>query len=113
MRLASVSGAALGARPARGFRAGPGREVEFPRPEDLFAALDGRQVTLSRTKWRVEVYSVVDKFGRRWIQLALNGQTKIMLTLRLAAGAGARHVVFVLSSWLSNPSGSPDILNVA
>jgi hypothetical protein len=36
-----------------------------------------------------------------------------MLTLRLAAGAGARHVVFVLSSWLSNPSGSPDILNVA
>jgi hypothetical protein len=82
-------------------------------PDALFAALDGRTLTVSGRRWLVEVYSVCDSAGRRWIQLGLDGRPHYMLTLKLAAEDGVRHAILALSSWLANPAQGREILNVA
>ncbi len=83
------------------------------RPERLRAALEGRAVTVSDRSWRLEVYSVTDRDGRRWVQLALEGEPHYMLTLNLTMGAGAKRALNALASCLSNPSDAGGILNVA
>jgi hypothetical protein len=84
--------------------------------ERLFAALDGREVSVKGQAWQVETYGVWDAQGQRWVQLSLAGQhggPNFILTLRLAAGAGVQHAIMALSSWLANPAEARDILNVA
>ena len=92
--------------------AGPGREREV-RPERLREALEGRAVTVSGQSWRLQVYSVLDYAGRRWVQLALEGDPHLMLTLNLAVGAGAQRALLALALCLANPSDPVGILNVA
>jgi len=75
--------------------------------------LDGRAVTISDRSWRLEVYSVIDCAGRRWVQLALEGDPHYMLTLNLAMGAGLQRVLLALASCMANPSEARGILNVA
>jgi len=88
-------------------------EDRVVRPERLREALDGRAVTVLGRSWRLEVYSVLDYAGRRWVQLALEGEPHYMLTLNLAVGAGAHRTLMALASCLANPSESFGILNVA
>ena len=92
--------------------ASQGREREV-RPERLREALEGRAVTVSGQSWRLEVYSVLDYAGRRWVQLALEGEPHYMLTLNLAVGAGAQRALLALAACLANPSDAVGILNVA
>ncbi len=92
--------------------ASPAQEREV-RPERLREALEGRAVTVSGQSWRLEVYSVLDYAGRRWVQLALEGEPHYMLTLNLAVGAGAHRALLALAACLANPSDSVGILNVA
>lgn len=82
-------------------------------PEQLFDALDGRQVTVSGHSWLLHVYGACEGCGRRWLQLGLTGQTKHMLTLRLAPEDDVMRAVQALSSWLANPSNKAQILSVA
>jgi hypothetical protein len=81
--------------------------------EAVFHALDGREVGLRGTRWRIEVFSVLDLGGHRFVQLAVNGPTLYMLTLRMKPGAQARHVVPKLLPWLARPTSSGEILDVA
>jgi hypothetical protein len=84
------------------------------RPDRLHAALHGRAVTVSGQSWRLEVYSIIDCAGRRWVQLALDGDPHYMLTLNLAIGAGAQLALMALVSCLANPSdAAAAIVNVA
>jgi hypothetical protein len=84
------------------------------RPDRLHAALHGRAVTVSGQIWRLEVYSIIDCAGRRWVQLALDGDPHYMLTLNLAIGAGAQLALMALVSCLTNPSDAvAAIVNVA
>ncbi|HUL72419.1 MAG TPA: hypothetical protein VLT86_04920 [Vicinamibacterales bacterium] len=83
------------------------------RPERLRAGLDGRAVTVSGRNWRIEVYSVSDWSGRRWVQLALEGDPHYMLTLNLSAGAGVQRALAALASCLANPGDAQGIFNVA
>lgn len=102
-------------------RLAPGRQNKRSRPqpvsaEQLFAALDGREVTIKEQSWLIEAYGVWDAQGQRWVQLSLKGirgGANYILTLKLAAGAGEQHAVMAVSSWLANPSEKSDILNVA
>jgi hypothetical protein len=82
-------------------------------PEQLFDALDGRQVTVSGHSWLLHVYGACEGCGLRWLQLGLTGQTKHMLTLRLAPEDDVMRAVQALSSWLANPSNKAQILSVA
>lgn len=73
-------------------------------------------MTVDGSSWRVETYGVWDAQGQRWIQLSLTGQegrSNLILTLKLAEGAGVRRAVMALSSWLASPADTRDILNVA
>jgi hypothetical protein len=83
------------------------------RPERLWEALEGRAITVLDQSWRVMVYSVLDYAGRRWVQLALEGEPHYMLTLNLAVGAGTQRTLMALTSCLANPSSAVGILNVA
>ncbi len=70
-------------------------------------------MTVSGQSWRLSVYSVSDYAGRRWVQLALEGEPHYMLTLNLAMGAGAQRALMALASCLANPTESGAILHVA
>jgi hypothetical protein len=70
-------------------------------------------VTVDSRRWTLEVYSIVDRFGVRWIQLALNGPRRHALTMRLKAGTGVPHVMRALAAWLTGDPGSGQVVNVA
>jgi hypothetical protein len=78
--------------------------TRVPAPDRVFAALDGRDLVVSGTRWHVEVYGIAEQAGRRWIQLAVDGPRHHMLTLALAADRGIRQVVRDLSAWLADPA---------
>jgi hypothetical protein len=86
----------------------------FVTAEELFVALDGRSLTADTDRFNIEVFSVHDEAGRRWVQLALAGEhSRRLLTVRLRPGDTAQHVFLILNSWLRDPSATEDVVNVA
>ena len=93
----------------------------FVRPERLFSDLDGRDLTASGCRWRIEVYGVCDQGDQRWIQLGVRGVRgtstasvrRHMLTLILRRGEGARQAMPVLATWLANPDQIGVVRSVA
>ena len=81
-------------------------------PEALFAALDGRELAVLGKRWRVEVFSVCELGGRRYVQIALQGDTQYMLTLRIAPKAELRDLIPCLLTWVQHPSSTGEILDV-
>jgi hypothetical protein len=65
----------------------------FVDPDELFAELDHMEIAAGEGRWRVEVFSISDQEGQRWIQLAVRGRTEQMITLRLHPGAGLAEAV--------------------
>ena len=82
------------------------------RPERLREGLDGRAVSVSGQSWHLKVYSVLDFAGRRWVQLALEGEPHYMLLLNLTMGAGVQLALRTLLSCLANPSNPTGTLNI-
>jgi hypothetical protein len=99
-------------RPARMTQSGAG-VVCADSPESFFGGLDGRVVTVSNHGWRVTVFSVYEDGDHRWVQLGLDGYRDYTLTLCMRRDEGVRHALYILSSWLANPSGTSHIRNVA
>lgn len=60
----------------------------FVDPDELFAELDNMEIAAGECRWRIEVFSISDQEGQRWIQLGVRGTTEHMITLRLQPGAG-------------------------
>jgi hypothetical protein len=54
-------------------------------PDALFDALDGRCLWVAGGTWQLEVYSVHDEQGSRWIQAALKGDRLLPVTIKLTA----------------------------
>lgn len=80
--------------------------------EALFWALDGRDLVVLGRRWHVEVFSVVELAGRRYVQLSLEGLTHYMLTLRLKAETPVRRLIPAVLSWLARPTTSGEIIDV-
>jgi hypothetical protein len=74
-----------------------------PSAEDLFSAVDGHDLAVFDRHWTVEVFSVAEINGARFIQLALRGLSDHMLTLRVVPPADAHDVVSRLLAWLKHP----------
>lgn len=53
--------------------------------EAVFHALDGHRFEIDGGACNVEVYGVYDDGGRRWVQLALEGERRRMVTVRVDA----------------------------
>jgi hypothetical protein len=77
--------------------------LDFVNAEGLFASLDGRDLSASGQQWRIEVFGIADADHDRWIQLAVSGSERYLITLRLHAGDGAQRAVAALTGWLANP----------
>jgi hypothetical protein len=80
--------------------------------ETVFQALDGRDVTVLGHRWRLEVFSVLELAGRRYVQLSVNGPARYMLTLRMRLDTEARYAIRTLLPWLTRPAGSGEVLDV-
>lgn len=89
--------ASLGA--PRALTGGP----DFINPDGLFAALDGRDLSAVGGQWRIEVLGIADEDHDRWVQLAVHGRQRYLVTLRLHAGDGTQRAVAALAGWLANP----------
>jgi hypothetical protein len=79
----------------------------------LFEALDGRALFVDRKNWQVNVFSVHDEDGFRWVQLALEGPDCHPLTLRMSQYESLKAVVHSLICWLSDPAATDHVLEVA
>jgi hypothetical protein len=100
--------------PSAGVKAGDARgRRKYVEPKRVFIALDGRELIVGGRRWRIEVFSVRDVAGLRWIQLALRGTSALTFALKLDAGAGARRAVTAVTSKLASPAVFDDIPNVA
>lgn len=99
-------------RSARAAQSGSGIS-DGTSPEGFFGGLDGRVVTVSNRWWRVTVFSVYEDGDHRWVQLGLDGHRDYTLTLCMRRNEGLRHAVYILSSWLANPSRTSHIRSVA
>lgn len=80
--------------------------------EALFWALDGRELVVLGRRWRIEVFSVVELAGRRYMQLSLDGPSQYMLTLRLTPGTSVRRLIPTVLTWLTHPAGSGEVIDV-
>jgi len=82
--------------------------------EQLFDALDGRTVSVFHRTWRINVYSISEDAGWRWLQLGLDGQPDdYTVTVRTSPHDGVEDTMQALSSWLARPSKTHRVLNVA
>jgi hypothetical protein len=97
--------------PSRANESRPKRR--YVEPKRVFVALDGRELIVGGRRWRIEVFSVRDLAGLRWIQLALKGTSALTFALKLDAGAGARRAVMAVTSKLMSPAVFDDVPNVA
>ncbi len=72
------------------------RLTEGSDPEQLFNALDGCYLQIGGHRHRIEIYSVCDQGGHRWVQLGLVGHSSYMITLKVAAGGGVEDTLIAL-----------------
>lgn len=98
---------------ARTTATAPAEQQQADSCETLFWALDGRDLAVLGKRWRVEVFSVVELAGRRYMQLSLDGPTHYMLTLRLAPEASVRGLIPAVLSWLTHPTTSGEVIDVS
>jgi len=78
-------------------------------PDDFFYALDGQCLSVDGRAWCVCVFSVTDANEDRWVQLALEGRDRKVLTLRLAPSHHAEHAFVSLSCFLADPFAATDV----
>jgi hypothetical protein len=84
----------------------------FRSPDELFAALDGRDLAMRGSRWHVEVFSVREIAGRRYAQLALRGTPDYFVTVRTPASADTRRIIPALLLWLMRPKASGDLIDI-
>jgi hypothetical protein len=78
----------------------------------LFSLLDGRELIVLGRRFHLDVFSVCELGGCRYIQLSLRGTEEFMLTLRVATGVDLGHIVPRLITWLAHPSSSGEVLEI-
>ena len=83
------------------------RLAPYVPADRLFVALDGRDLTIGGGQWRIEVFSVSECDGDRWVQLALSGEKHGMLTMKVSTSDGAGRVLLGISSWIGDAPAPP------
>jgi hypothetical protein len=80
-------------------------------PDEFFSALDGQCLSVDGRAWSVCVFSVTDANDNRWIQLALEGCDRKVLTLKLAPSQQPQHAFVSLSCFLTDPRAARNVLS--
>jgi hypothetical protein len=76
------------------------------RAEELFTELNGCQIGRGDERATVEIYSVSDQAGHRWIQVGLHGATETMFTVEVPSTLGAADVSRTIEAFFGEVSGS-------
>jgi len=79
--------------------------------DEIFNALDGRCLSVDGHDWNVCVFSVTDANEHCWVQLALDGSGRQVLTLRLASIYDPEQALDSLSCFLTDPFATRDVLS--
>lgn len=79
--------------------------------DEFFNALDGQCLSVDGRAWSVCVFSVTDANESRWVQLALEGGDRKVLTLRLTASHHPEQAFVSLSCFLTDPLAAPNVLS--
>lgn len=78
-------------------------------PDELFAALDGQCLSVDGRAWNIYVFSVTDMNDNRWVQLALEGRHRRVLTLRLPPSHHREEAFASLCCFLTDPLANQDV----
>ena len=89
------------------------RLAPYVPADRLFVALDGRDLTIAGGRWRIEVFSVSECGGQRWVQLALSGEKHGMLTMKVSPNDGAGRVLMGISTWIGDTPAPPTFAEAA
>jgi len=68
--------------------------------DDVFAALDGLETVVDGRSCQLEVYSVFDRAGVRWVQLGVSGELTRVVTLQVRASDSAAAVRGEVETWI-------------
>jgi hypothetical protein len=96
--LAAIRGAWESGASSTASHAAPAARRRALLPEELFLALDGRRLSAPAGSWRLEIYSICDQHGIRWIQLAMKGHTSHTLTVQVEPWRSGEEVLEMLAS---------------
>jgi hypothetical protein len=77
--------------------------------DEFFNALDGQCLSIDGRAWNLCVFSVTDANEIRWVQLALEGRDRKVLTLRLAPSQHPEKAFASLCSFLTDPLATTDV----
>ena len=80
------------------------------RVDEVFSALDGCQLNVNGAPWLVEVYSVTDALGVRWVQLGLRASQLYLATIKMGCTNSLQGVTSALIAWLSDPLKADPVL---
>jgi hypothetical protein len=108
MRLAWIANVAVDGDAESRRSAGPAISLDH-----LFEALDGRTVTLFHRRWEIQVFSITEQHGWRFLQLSLAGDPEHLLTLRTSAWATVDETLREVSRWLARPARADKFPSVA
>ena len=78
-------------------------------PDEFFNALDGHCLSIDGQAWHLCVFSVTDANEIRWVQLALEGLDRKVLTLRLAPSQHPEKAFASLCCFLTDPRTTADV----
>lgn len=79
--------------------------------DEIFNALDGRCLSVDGRDWNVHVFSVTGADETCWVQLALDGSGRQVLTLRLAPTSNPQQALDSLLCFLTDPFATADVLS--
>jgi hypothetical protein len=82
-------------------------------PDALFDALDGRWLGMAGGTWQLEVYSVHDEQGSRWIQAALRGDKLLPVTIKLTAEASIADALSKVAARLAETAEGDTAIDIS
>ncbi len=70
--------------------------------EQLLQQLNGQTIVVGPTTWRIDVYSIVENDGYRWVQVGLDGGCRRTVLLKLEYLADDKDAIAALEDWLDD-----------
>jgi hypothetical protein len=78
----------------------PEVEDPFVEADEVFAALDGLETVVDDQPYQLEIFSVYDRAGIRWVQLAVAGAATRIVTLQVRVTDSAAAVRGEVEDWI-------------
>ena len=75
--------------------------------------LEGQCAAALGQQWRINVYGIHERAGRRWVQLSVAGRPGQLLTVAMAPSDTIQHVLLAIATWIAGGVGANEARHVA